>query len=262
MQRLLYNPVSFRVAEKDIKTVAGSLVSNLGCLVSNGAIDNDYPLLSHLPLVYKPDEGRYGTIYGHFARANPHARHLQEHTRVLVVMSGESAYISPNYYASKVSESGKVVPTWNYSTLHLRGTYGAIDDAEGTLRVLNDLTDYHESKRFQPPATSSPAPESASCPSVASSTASTSTSPNTPVHPWKVSDAPPEYVSKLLRAIVAFRIEIESAEGKVKMSQNKSVADVTGVMEGIAQYDGSGTEGVIRRLHQVLLEKEEEKLTE
>ena len=86
-------------------------------------------IASHVPLLLNPDEGPYGTLYGHLARANPHCKALAEGVENLVIFAGEQAYISPSFYPSK-AEHGKAVPTWNYLAVHAYGTAEVFDDAE------------------------------------------------------------------------------------------------------------------------------------
>ena len=139
--------------------------------------------------------GRNGTLQGHVARANPLWRSVAEGAEVLVVFRGADAYISPSSYPSKRTD-GKVVPTWNYSVVHARGTIRFFDDEARLHALVSNLTDRFERDR----------PE-----------------------PWAVSDAPADYVRAMLRAIVGFEIEITELVGKFKASQNRSAEDRAGV---------------------------------
>ena len=155
---------------------------------------------SHLPLLLNPDEGPNGTLYGHLAKANPQWRELQNGSEALVIFAGAEAYISPAFYPAK-AEHGKVVPTWNYIAVHAYGTPAVFSDAERLLKVVTALTDRHESSRAQP---------------------------------WRVSDAPADYIDGMLKAIVGFALPIERLVGKRKLSQNRSAADMAGVRDGLA----------------------------
>lgn len=157
-------------------------------------------LASHLPLLLNPDDGPNGTLYGHLAKANPQWRDLQNGREALLIFAGAEAYVSPAFYPSK-AEHGKVVPTWNYIAVHAYGTADVFSDAERLLGVVSALTDRHETGRTQP---------------------------------WKVSDAPADYIDGMLKAIVGFALPIERLIGKRKLSQNRSPADVAGVREGLA----------------------------
>ncbi|MBR7211258.1 FMN-binding negative transcriptional regulator [Pseudomonas sp. B2021] len=155
---------------------------------------------SHLPLLLNPDEGPNGTLYGHLAKANPQWRELQNGSEALVIFAGAEAYISPAFYPAK-AEHGKVVPTWNYIAVHAYGKPEVFSDAEHLLKVVTALTDRHESGRAQP---------------------------------WRVSDAPADYIDGMLKAIVGFALPIERLVGKRKLSQNRSAADMAGVRDGLA----------------------------
>ncbi|WP_073526276.1 FMN-binding negative transcriptional regulator [Pseudomonas fluorescens] len=155
---------------------------------------------SHLPLLLNPEEGPNGTLYGHLAKANPQWRELQNGSEALVIFAGADAYISPAFYPAK-AEHGKVVPTWNYIAVHAYGTPAVFSDAERLLKVVTALTDRHESGRAQP---------------------------------WRVSDAPADYIDGMLKAIVGFALPVERLVGKRKLSQNRSAADMAGVRDGLA----------------------------
>ncbi len=155
---------------------------------------------SHLPLLLNPDEGPYGTLYGHLAKANPQWRDLQNGSDALVIFAGADGYISPAFYPAK-AEHGKVVPTWNYIAVHAYGKAEVFTDAERLLTLVSALTERHETGRAQP---------------------------------WAVSDAPADYIDGMLKAIVGFALPIERVIGKRKLSQNRSAADMAGVREGLA----------------------------
>lgn len=155
---------------------------------------------THLPLVFKAEQGAKGSFFGHLARANPHWQRATEGSEALLIFSGPQAYVTPSWYATK-RETAKVVPTWNYAVVHARGTVSWPTDEAFLRQNLSDLTDRHEA-RFD--------------------------------HPWALSDAPDDFVAMQMRAIVGMRFEIASLEGKVKMSQNRPAADVDGVVEGLA----------------------------
>lgn len=121
---------------------------------------------SHLPLLLNPDEGAHGTLYGHLAKANPQWRDLHSGSEALVIFAGADAYVSPAFYPAK-AEHGKVVPTWNYIAVHAYGKPEVFTDAKRLLAVVTALTDRHEGNRAQP---------------------------------WKVSDAPADYIDGMSSA--------------------------------------------------------------
>ena len=142
------------------------------------------------------------TVIAHFARANDHWRRIAPGSPGLLVVAGADAYVSPGWYASK-QEHGRVVPTWNYSEVQLRGSVTVHDDPDWVLDVVTRLTERHESTRERP---------------------------------WAVTDAPLAYVRGQLRAIVGVELDLEHAHGiagKAKLSQNRSDADRRGVVAGL-----------------------------
>ena len=192
----MYTPSAFR--QNDLATLHREILAcRLATLVSHG--ENGLQA-SHLPLLLRPEQGEYGTLYGHLARANPHARLLAEGGEAMVVFSGADAYVSPSWYPAK-AEHGKVVPTWNYIAVHAHGRAEVFDDAERLLALLGELTDRHEQPRPQP---------------------------------WAIADAPLDYIDGMLRAVVGFALPIERLEGKWKLGQNRSAADQHGVRSGLA----------------------------
>ncbi len=169
--------------------------SGLATLVTTGA---DGIQASHVPMVFEPGEGAQGALYGHIARANHQWRETSS-TPALAIFMGPDAYITPSWYPSK-AVMGKVVPTWNYVAVHATGPVTWFNDAEQLLSVVTRLTQRHEKDRPKP---------------------------------WAVSDAPPEFTAQLLKAIVGFRLEITTLEGKWKMNQSAAPGDRRGVVAGL-----------------------------
>jgi transcriptional regulator len=144
-------------------------------------------------------------LAGHVARANPLWRDA-DGQEVLLVFHGPQAYVSPAWYASK-AEHGKVVPTWNYATVQVRGRLRAIDDAAWLRAFVTGLTDEHEAGRADR---------------------------------WSVSDAPADFIDATLRAIVGLEIDVQSVEGKFKLSQNRPEVDRQGVVRGLLDDAAAG----------------------
>ncbi|MGA4531135.1 FMN-binding negative transcriptional regulator [Ectopseudomonas chengduensis] len=192
----MYCPAAFR--QDDLPSLHAQIQAcGLALLSSAGAQGLQ---ASHLPLLLEPGEGEFGTLYGHFARANPHWRDLADGAEALVVFSGPDAYVHPGWYPAK-AEHGKVVPTWNYIAVHAWGQAEVFDEPERLLELVSRLSDRHEQGRAQP---------------------------------WAVSDAPRDYIDTMLRAIVGFALPIRRIEGKWKLSQNRSTLDQAGVRTGLA----------------------------
>ncbi|NBF09635.1 FMN-binding negative transcriptional regulator [Pseudomonas sp. Fl4BN1] len=167
---------------------------------------------SHLPLLLDGAQGPNGTLYGHLAKANPQCAELANGAEALVIFTGEDAYVSPSFYPSK-AEHGKVVPTWNYVAVHAYGQPEVFSDPHRLLNLVSALTDRHENGRAQP---------------------------------WKVDDAPADYIDGMLRAIVGFALPIQRLEGKRKLSQNRSAEDIAGVREGLAASADLGDQQLSR----------------
>ena len=192
----MYRPAAFR--QDDLATLHAQIdASGLAVLTSAGELGLQ---ASHLPLLLEPGEGEFGTLYGHFARANPHWRDLASGAEALVVFSGPDAYIHPGWYPAK-AEHGKVVPTWNYIAVHAWGQAEVFDEPERLLQLVSGLSDRHERQQAQP---------------------------------WATSDAPREYLDAMLRAIVGFALPIRRLEGKWKLGQNRSAADQAGVRAALS----------------------------
>jgi transcriptional regulator len=165
---------------------------------------------THLPLVLDRAQGEHGVLEGHVAKGNPHHSLEMAEGDALVIFQGADAYVTPNWYAAK-AEHGRVVPTWNYVAVHAYGTLRFIDDVGFLARHLDALTERHESGRERP---------------------------------WSVADAPAEYIEQLRRGIVGVELTITRLEGKWKMSQNRSDADIDGVVRGLASSPHEGDRAV------------------
>ena len=163
------------------------------------------PDATFLPVLWEGDR-----LVGHLARANRHWRRMVDGSPALAIVTGPDTYVSPSWYASK-AEHGKVVPTWNYSVVHLRGAVVVHDDPEWVRSLVTRLTDRHEADRAER---------------------------------WRVTDAPSDYVDKNLRPIVGVEILVESVEAKAKLSQNRSDEDRAGVAAGLAA-DGIDPAGLV-----------------
>jgi transcriptional regulator len=154
---------------------------------------------NHIPFLVDDVGSGYGTLRAHLARANPQVGELSAVEQCLVVFQGPQHYISPSLYPTK-RETGKVVPTWNYITVHAWGRPRVIDDAVWLRRQIEDLTRHNEASRAAP---------------------------------WQVSDAPDTFVAAQIKGIIGLEVPIARIEGKWKVSQNRPVADRAGVVAGL-----------------------------
>lgn len=158
------------------------------------------PDVTLLPILIDCDEGG-GRVVAHIARSNEHWRRVVDGSPALVVVTGADAYVSPSWYASK-AEHGRVVPTWNYSAVHLSGPVTVHDNVDWVRAAVTRLTERHESERASP---------------------------------WAVTDAPLKFVTGQLRAVVGIEMTIEKIEAKAKLSQNRSEDDRVGVIAGLRE---------------------------
>jgi len=164
-----------------------------------------------LPFLYEPTVGEHGSLLGHVARNNDQWRH-EVLGDALVIVRGPDAYISPSWYASK-AEHGRVVPTWNYVTAHIYGRLVVHDDPDWVGALVRRLTDRYEA--------------------------------DNPLR-WSVDDAPAAFVAGQLRAIVGVELVISRVEAKAKLSQNRSAADINGVITGLEARGDTPTADAVR----------------
>jgi transcriptional regulator len=209
----MYQPPAFR---EDRIEVQHALIRAhpLGLLITagpDGLIANPFPFL----LDSKASEGgevseagELGMLRLHMARANPQWRELEAVEECLVVFQGPQDYVTPSWYATK-RETGKVVPTWNYATVHAWGRPRVMNDEAWLRRQIEDLTGSRESQRTEP---------------------------------WQVDDAPENFIAAQMRGIVGVEISILRIEGKWKMSQNRPEADRAGVVAGFREAGAAGQE--------------------
>src|SRR5712691_1285673 len=201
----MYIPAHFAADEATVsELLARHGAADLITLTADGL------LATMLPFAYEPAAGEHGTLLGHVARNNDQWRKpaLGES---LAIIRGPDGYVSPSWYAAK-AEHGRVVPTWNYVTAHVYGRLVVHDDPAWVEDVVRRLTAKHEAARLasareqsysQPPA-------------------------------WSVDDAPHRFIEGQLRAIVGLELQITRIEAKAKLSQNRQVADIAGVVAGLS----------------------------
>jgi transcriptional regulator len=198
----MYTPAHFRESRP---AVLRAFIARhpLGALITHGP---DGLTADLVPMQLLAEGDAAGVLRGHVARANPLWRTLAPGAAVLTLFRGPEHYVSPSWYAAK-REHGRVVPTWNYALVQVRGAIRFIEDPQWLGALVESLTDEHERARAAP---------------------------------WRVADAPAEYLAGMLQAIVGFEIEVSSIEGKFKASQNRSSADRAGVRAGL-QAAGLGS---------------------
>lgn len=156
-------------------------------------------LVNHIPFLVDSTAGPLGTLRGHVARANPVWKQFSSDVESVAIFRGPETYISPSWYPSK-HEGGKVVPTWNYLVVHVYGIPRVIEDPAWLHRHVSELSHANESGRTEP---------------------------------WRVTDAPEDYIQRMLGAIVGLEFPVTRMLGKSKLSQNRSEEDRRGVISGL-----------------------------
>jgi transcriptional regulator len=202
----MYIPAHFEETRIEIlhELMRNHPLATLVTLGSNGLNAN------HIPLELDPEPTPFGTLRGHVARANPVWQDFNADVETMVIFQGANSYISPSWYATK-KETGKVVPTWNYAVVHAYGTLKIIEDKKWLRGLIERLTNHHEAEKETP---------------------------------WKVSDAPENYINPLLNAIVGIEIPITKISGKWKVSQNQSHANRIGVVDGLRELKEENAETI------------------
>ena len=195
----MYIPAHFNESRKD--ALHAVIAENpFGSLITHGKSGLD---ANHIPFDLAPNEGELGVLHAHVARSNPLWQDVVNGDEVLVVFRAGDAYISPTWYPSK-HETHKQVPTWNYIVVHAHGRITVRDDEKYVRGVIARLTRTHEA--MQP-------------------------------EPWKMGDAPREFIDTMVKSIVGLQIDITRLIGKSKLSQNKEVRDIQGAGNALKERD-------------------------
>ena len=193
----MYVPSHF--AETRVEVLHEAIrAAGLVTLVTTGSSGLD---ASHIPVLLEPEPGPLGRLLGHLARPNGQWSATAEGSPALAIVLGPDGYVTPSWYPSK-RETGRVVPTWNYLAVHVHGPVRFFQERERLLDVVTRLTERQERGRGQP---------------------------------WKVSDAPPDYLDGMLKGIVGVELTVTHLEGKWKASQNRTTPDRLGAAKGMRE---------------------------
>jgi transcriptional regulator len=179
--------------------------------------DGTKPVASLIPVIWDRSgvaHGEAGRLIGHLALANPQWRSAGPGTVALAIVHGPQAYVSPSWYPS-TARHGKMVPTWNYISVHFTGPLTVHRDAEWLRDLVGRLTSRHEDGRPSP---------------------------------WHVADAPREFIDSQLRAIVGIELTITTVEAKEKLSQNRNDEDRAGALAGLRGEPGPGPAAIAARM--------------
>ncbi len=193
----MYMPQHF--AETRPEELARILAEHpLGTLVTHTAKGLD---ANHVPFEFDGGRGSLGVLQAHIARANPLWQEAADQAEVLVVFRGPHGYISPSWYPSK-HEAHRQVPTWNYEVLHAHGRVRFLDDEKFVRGIVARLTRRHEASE---------------------------------PHPWKMGDAPPDYLDQMVKMIVGLEVEVTRWECKRKLGQNRELRDREGAINALQE---------------------------
>jgi transcriptional regulator len=214
----MYIPKQFE--ERDV-TVLHALIRShpLGAWVAQVG---EGLVVNHIPFLVDSTRGEYGTLIGHVARPNPIWKSLTEKTACVVIFQGPQTYITPSWYPTKHAH-GKAVPTWNYAVVHAHGVAHVIEDRDWLLKHVTELSDLHELESAVP---------------------------------WSVSDAPPDYIDTMLKAIVGIEIPITTLIGKWKTSQNRPLPDRLGTIAGLYQRGDASSKEMAELVQRHVANKE------
>ena len=205
----MYQPAHGRFAAPDPAALLAELSAVVpATLVTAGA---DGMRTTILPMLFEAADGEYGMLRGHIARGNPHWREVTDDgtTEAIAIFNGPDAYVSPVWYEEK-RRTGKVVPTWNYTTVVVHGRLNLRHEPDWLIPHVRQLVERHEAGRLDA---------------------------------WSIDDAPPDYVAIQAKAIVGLELRIERIDAKRKLTQNRSREDFDGVVAALAE--GTPTEQAV-----------------
>ena len=151
-------------------------------------------------------------LIGHLANSNAHLELMNANPQITVIFHGPDSYISPNWYKDKTQ-----VPTWNFTAVEIRGNVILLTSTNDKLQLLEELSTFHESRINSD---------------------------------WAINKVPAEKFESMLKAITGFKIEIKDIKGKAKLSQNKSLAERSRVIEGLKSLK----EGKAEALAELMIE--------
>jgi transcriptional regulator len=208
----MYIPAAF--AESNLAKLHDFIEQNsFGLLVSQA---DGVPFASHLPFLLERTEGAHGTLIGHMARANPHWQNASGQT-TLTIFSGPHAYISPTWY-----EAEQVVPTWNYTAVHVYGRFQVLSEKESLLEIVQTMVGFYEQAMPRP---------------------------------WSF-DPSSIFAERMLAQIVGFRIEVEKIEGKWKLNQNHPAERRKKVIRALQERTGENAQAIAAMM-QAMMSAEE-----
>ena len=167
----------------------------------SGVTPENKPVVTQVPVFIDEKDGKL-FLTGHIMRNNDHHKAFEKNPNVLAVFTGPHVYVSATWYDDPHQAS-----TWNYMSVHAKGTL-RFGDYNDLVAILKRLTLHYENNN----------------------TASTTVFDN----------LTSEYTEPLLKAIVAFEVEITSIENVFKLSQNRNEKSYNNI---IAKLQEQGSDG-------------------
>lgn len=141
-------------------------------------------------------------LQGHFMKKQDHTNAFFQNPHALVVFAGAHTYVSASWYENK-----EIASTWNYQSVHAAGIL-RFQDADFLYRLLTRLTE-----TFEGPGSSS-----------------------------LVQHMDPAYVQQMMKAIVAFEIEVVSIGHVFKLSQNRDKQSRENIISRLNEMEGDSRE--------------------
>ena len=191
----MYLPEHF--LEKDINEIKRIIKEfPLATLITSSANGLE---ANHLPFLVDFKNNALQNLLGHIAIGNPIYQNIKDNEEVLVVYKAEDSYISPNWYPTK-KENHKVVPTWNYQSVHLYGKIKFLKDIKSLLKIVGKLTKLYETQVGES-------------------------------DPWTIKQAPKDFMNEKLSNIIGIQIKITKILAKSKLNQNRDAIDFNSVKD-------------------------------
>jgi len=194
----VYQPAHGKFVVDDPVELLARLAATLPATLVTTTVDGALRT-SILPMLFDAVAGEHGILRGHLARPNEQWRDARPGAEAITIFNGPDAYVTPSWYEEK-RRTGRVVPTWNYTTVVAHGVLVAHDDLDWVAAHVRQLVDAHELAR----------PE-----------------------PWSVDDAPEGYIRGQAKGIVGLELVINRLDAKRKLTQNRAADDIAGTIEGL-----------------------------
>ena len=163
-----------------------------------GVDANNQPVATHIPVLIEERSDKL-FLLAHVMRKQTHTKAFENNPSVLAIFSGAHTYVSASWYSNPQSAA-----TWNYQAVHAKGVLRFLDD-DGLHQLLTKLTEKFENNQHSPSL---------------------------------VQHMDEAYVKNMMKAIIAFEIEITSVEHVFKLSQNKDEKTYDNVVHQLNQQDG------------------------